>query len=135
MCVGRISGGPGGACAGAARLLNKLRNERLRGAGGGGSACKMMERNRNVALGGPKGLRRLQEEGYLVVVAAMDGLEIDTRAVAAGTRVATSSGVEAKRARIVFKQVPSHDDRQMPLASLDSLLTLSGQGPAHALTR
>ena len=92
------------------RMAEPARTERAaaaagRGGAGRGSACKMMERNRNVALGGPGGLRQLQDEGYLVVVAAIDRLRLRPGPVPAGTRIVSSSAVDARRARVVFRQV------------------------------
>ncbi len=93
-----------------------------------------MERNRNVALGGPGGLRRLQEEGYLVVVAAMDRLRLRPDPVPVGAAVVSVSAVDARRARIVFRQarLPS------PSPSLPVSLSMSLHLPlplTHRLPR
>jgi len=69
------------------------------------SIAKMFERNRNIALGGPAGLNRLKEEGFLVVVTHFNDFSIhDEIPCEVGDTVRVRSTCQLRKSKFSFFQ-------------------------------
>jgi len=81
------------------------------------SILKLMERNRNTALGGASDLARLQAEGCLIVVTHINNLKVDLgQCVQLGDRLQVRSTGDARKFKFTFRQEIMLPGASTPLA-------------------